>query len=78
MTSYHADPKSAQIHLDAELARTNPQAYSTVHLATIRHTDGYGGYLHIFDVTNHLKDSYVPHRVAVIRMVGGFWEVVGS
>lgn len=72
----HANHTSAQIHLNAELARINPDAYSTTHIASIRHPDGYGGYLHIFDITNHTKASHAAHRIAVLRMIDGLWRMV--
>lgn len=72
----HADHTSAKIHLDAELARTNPSAYTSIHIASLRQADGYGGYLHVFEVINHTKADHVPHAIYVIRMVDGLWQVV--
>ena len=74
--SPHADHASAKIHLDAELIRVNPQAYTTIHLASIRQADGYGGYIHLFEVINHLKADHVPNRIVAVRMIDGLWRVV--
>lgn len=74
--SNHADHASAKIHLDAELARVNREAYTTLHLATIRQGDGYGGYIHLFEIINHMKADHVPNRIAAIRMIDGLWQVV--
>jgi hypothetical protein len=76
MPSPYANHTSAKLFLDTELAKTNPDAYTSMHLATIRHPDGFGSYLHIFEVTNHLKADHVPKGVYVIRRINGVWEVV--
>lgn len=74
--SSHADHASAKIHLDAELDRVNRYGYTTIHLATIRQEDGYGGYIHLFEIINHMKADHVPNRIAALRMIDGLWQVV--
>lgn len=76
--SDHANHASAKLHLDAELAKTNREAYTSLHLATVRAGDGFGAYIHLFEVINHTKADHVPNRICALRMVGGIWEVVGS
>lgn len=70
----HADHASAQTHLEAKLARVRPGGYNTTHIATVRGMTN--EYLHLFDVVNHMKTAHVAHRIAVVRMIGGLWEVV--